>query len=189
MSRVVGHQISGEKIDPIFALFASHGLHPQEIFHRNIAVAIKAAICLVESADFRFQAFDQFARGTGIGAQVEMLDLLAHDPGGHGIEIEALDVAADAIGFEERYAAPHEGIGDDPSRKIIRLEEGLGQRLVAELRKHKTAKQRPRPAREPFVHGDDGPEILLDLLLPQRHRGHESGIKALFDGHSREPSL
>jgi hypothetical protein len=53
MSRIIGNQISGEKVNLVSALFATDGLHPQEVFHRYVPVAVMAAICLIISADIR----------------------------------------------------------------------------------------------------------------------------------------
>ena len=65
-----------------------------------------------------------------------------------------------------------------PYVKLI-LPEGS----VAELSEEKASKERARPAGKPFVNGDDGTVILLDLLFPQRQGGNKRNIESFFDGH------
>jgi hypothetical protein len=59
----------------------------------------------------------------------------------------------------------------------------LPERPVTELGKEKPAKQRARSAGKPFVDGNNGTVILLDLYFPQSKSGNEKGIESFFDGH------
>ena len=109
-----------------------------------------------------------------------MFDFLAHDPGRHGIDVEAEHVAADAVRLEQRRAAAHEGIGTRLARKIVGAEKDVAQRAVAEFRQGQTAKQRAGPAGKPFMHGDDRPVILLNLFFLQGQGGDEREYQSAF---------
>ena len=78
---------------------------------------------------------------------------------------------------------PHEGIADRDPLEVVGAIEGFPEGSIAELGKEKTSKQRARSAGKPFVDGNNGPIILLDLLFPQSKGGYERNIESFFDGH------
>ena len=48
-----------------------------------------------------------------------MLNLTAHNPVGHRIDIIAGHITTNAVGLDKRRAAPHEGIGDGDSFEVV----------------------------------------------------------------------
>ena len=110
-----------------------------------------------------------------------MLDFLFDDPIRHGVDIEAGHLATQAVRFQERRPAPHEGIGNPEVLQIVRPVEGLAKRTVREFGQQQSPEQGPRPPGEPLMHCDDRPVVLLDLLLPQRQIGDERYIEVFFD--------
>ncbi|EKD38643.1 MAG: hypothetical protein ACD_75C00661G0001 [uncultured bacterium] len=53
--------------------------------------------CPVQRADFFFETLDNFRRRSLISVQVQMFDLTADNPMGHGIDIKADHVTAEAV--------------------------------------------------------------------------------------------
>ena len=72
---------------------------------------------------------------------------------------------------------------DGQPLEVIGGIEGLPEGSVAELGKKEPAKERARSAGEPFVDGDDGSVVLLDLLFPQGKGGDERDVESFSDGH------
>lgn len=62
-----------------------------------------------EEADILFEFAAQEVGRSIISGQIKVLDFLLHDPVGHRIDIETDYVAADAVRFQERSAAPING--------------------------------------------------------------------------------
>jgi hypothetical protein len=62
--------------------------------------------------DLAFQALNELRCPCLVGFQVEPLDLLAHDPIGHRVDIETNDVTAKAVCLKEGGATSHEGVSD-----------------------------------------------------------------------------
>ena len=93
----------------------------------------------------------------------------------------------DAVGFEQGSAAAHERISDLAAGKIVAGEVKVGKRRFAELGERERPEQAARPPSEPFVYGDNGPVVLLNLLFALRQRGNEGYIKVRLDGHRRPP--
>ncbi len=141
------------------------------------------AVGPVEIVDLHGQGRRQFCGGAVIGGQIEVGEFLPHDPGGHGVDVEPLAVAAQAVGLDQRRSAAHEGVSDLPTREGVGLVEDLPQRVVTELGQGQGAEQGSRPAREPLVHGDDGPVVLLNLLFLEGQGGNEGDVEGVFDGH------
>ncbi len=118
-----------------------------------------------------------------IGRQVELFDLLPDDPVGHGIDVVADDVAADPVGFDQRGAASHEGVGDPEPRQVIGPIKGINEGRISEFGEEQAPEQGPRPPGKPLVNGDKRPVVLLDLLLPQSQTGNKRDVEILFNGH------
>src|SRR5438045_1430818 len=58
--------------------------------------------------------------------------------------------------------------------------------FIDELREQQRPEERSRPPREPFMHGDDRPVILLNLLLAQSQPGDERNIKMSLNHRSAD---
>lgn len=114
-----------------------------------------------------------------------MVDLLAHDPGGHRIDVEPLHVAAESIRLQQRSAAAHERVGDLPASQVVAGKERLLQSAAAEFGENQAAEQRAGTAGEPLVNADDRTVVLLYLFLPQRQFGDHGDVEVSFDAHSR----
>lgn len=112
-----------------------------------------------------------------------MFDLPADDPVGHGVDVEAGNVAPHPVRLDQRGAAPHERVGDGDPFQVVGAVECLPERLVAVFGEQQTAKQCPRSPGKPLVHGDDRPVVLLDLLFPQGQVGDEGDVEVFFYGH------
>ena len=79
-----------------------------------------------------------------VDCQVDMLDLLADDPGRHRVDVESVYVASDAIRLDERRSPTHERIGNPQSRKVVRSKEPILQAPLTELREQEATKQGSR---------------------------------------------
>ena len=110
-----------------------------------------------------------------------MLEFLADNPVGHGVDIAAKHLAAQPVGLDERCAAAHEGVGDLQAFQIVGFEEVIPQAARYELRQQETAKQRTGPPGKPLVHGDDRTVVLLDLLLAESEVGDEGEVEGFLD--------
>src|SRR5882724_1120473 len=159
-------------------------LDPEEILNWDFVRSTFRALGSVKTADFSCKALRQRPSRFLIGVKIQMLDFLAHNPGGHWIDVKADHVAAYPIGFKERDAATHEGISDNFARERIGFVERGLQRLAPELRQRQAAEKSTRSPREPLVDGDYRPIVLLNLLLSQRQRGHERHIEIRLNCHS-----
>jgi hypothetical protein len=131
---VLCEEVARKKIDVLSAGFAIKNLHPKEILHGNIRVPIQWAVGQVEGSDVGPEFRKQALRFGLIGVHIEMLDLLPDDPGRHRVDIESRDGAADSIGFDQGRAAPHEGVSDPSSRKVVPPEVDVRKGGVSEFR-------------------------------------------------------
>ena len=61
---------------------------------------------------------------------------------------------------------------------------GLIHGTLDELGEGERAEQRPGPPREPLVHADERPVVLLHLLLARGKRGHKTLREVPLDGHT-----
>ncbi len=78
----------------------------------SLFVSTDNARCPVQQPYVFFEFVPQELGRFIIGGQVKVLDFLFHDPVGNGIDIESHHDEPEAIRFQQRRAAPHEGIGD-----------------------------------------------------------------------------
>ena len=163
--------------------FAVEGLHPEKGLDRYVLVPVQRTTSPIIAIDFGPQRGNETIRGLAVCGNVETLDLFADDPGGHGIDVESIDAAANAVRLDQRRAAAHEWVGNPQSGEVVRPEERVRQRVLAEFGEDEAAKQGARAAGKPLVDGDDRAVVLLNLLLPQRHLGDEGDIEAPFDAH------
>ena len=187
MAPVLGKQIAWKQIDGRTAGFAVQHLHPQERLHGHVRVPVARTQGPVVATDLGTQCGDQRAGSALVSCQVERLEFLADDPGGHRVDVESFDVASDAVRLDERRSASHERIGDSQSGEIVRSKEKVLQATLTELREHETTKQGAGTAGEPFVDTDERAVVLLNLLLPERHRGDQRDVEATFDAHNCLP--
>jgi len=135
----------------------------------------------IEAADFSMKLLDESLCALTIGIEIQVLDFLPHNPVGHGIDVVADHIAPEAIGFEQRGASPHEGIGDTQPRQIVGMIIRLGNWSLYEFGKKQPAKKGAGPSGKPLVHGDNRPVVLLNLLLLQRQSADEGYVKVAFD--------
>ena len=163
---VLGQQVAGKKIELVPALVTGLLLDPEKIFYVGFAGAAFQTAGAVKRTGFVFERRHQSGGRLTVSRQIEMFDFPVDDPPGHGVDVIAQDVAAHPIGLNERGAAPHEGIGDGDTWKIVGGVEGLAERAVAVLGQNQPPEQCSRAPGEPLVHGNDGPVVLLDLLFP-----------------------
>ena len=187
MASVLGEQIAWKQIDGRTAGYAVQHLHPQKRLHGHVRVPVARTQGPVVAADLGTQRGDQPIGSTLVGFNVDRLELLADDPGGHRIDVESFDIASDAVRLDERRSAPHERVGDSQSWEIVRSKEEILQTTLTELSEHEATKQSTGTAGEPFVDADDWAIVLLDLLLPERHRGDQRDVEATFDAHNCLP--
>ena len=64
----------------------------------------------------------------------------------------------------------------------------LRERFGAEFRQEQASEQSTGAPREPLVHADDGPVVLLDLLLARGQPSDEGLCEMGLDRHSGEPA-
>lgn len=183
MSATRGEQIPREQIDRLAAGRAVDRLHPQERLHGNLCVAVSRAGRAIVLPDLVVELLDERSCGAVIRRYVEMLDLLANDPGRHRVDVEPVHVASEPIGFDQRRSSAHERICDPTAGEVVGSKERVLQGTVPELGEDQTAKQRARTPREPLVHADDGAIVLLDLLLPERQAGDHRNVEVSLDTH------
>ena len=150
--------------------------------------ALEAA-CTIEPANFILQVSDQMLTGDTIGIEVKMLDFLLYDPVGHRVDIVADNIATETIGFEEGRATTHEGIGYAEPLKMVCTVKRFFQRGFCKLGEQQAAKEGSGPAGKPFVNGNDGPVVLLDLFLPQGQIGYEGYIKIALNHWASSSNL
>lgn len=184
---VAGNQIAGEQIDAGAAVLAVHCLDPQEVLHRHVGITVERTVGKVGVSDLDLP--DESVGGASIRDDVQMVDLFTDHPCRHRIDVEAQDVTADPIRFEQWSTAAHEWIGDGAPGEIVGGEEALGEGLVTELGERQSAKQRARSPGEPLVNGDDRPVVLLDLLFTPGHCRDERDVETGFDGHGVTESV
>ena len=188
VSRVLGEKVARKQVERRSAGRAIEHLDPEEGFHGYIGVAVQGAGCPVIRIDIRAQVVDEGVGGSSVGRYVEVLDLLADDPGRHRVDIEALHVASDPVCLDQRRPPAHERVCDLDSRKVVRFEIYVCQPAIPEFRQDEAAKQGSWSAGKPLVNADDGAVVLLDLLFPERHLRDQGNIETPFDAH-RRPSL
>ena len=188
MSDIPCNQIPGEQIDRRAALRTLQRLDPEERLDRYILIPIERTGGTIVTSDVFLQRLRHAPCLDLVCLQIDEFHLLADDPGRHRIDVESLDVAADAIGLDQGRSSPHEGIHDPQRAQIIRSVEHVTERAIPELRKDKSPEQRARSPREPFVHANDRPIVLLDLFLTQCQSCNERDVKARFDRHSIMPA-
>ncbi|MGH7091014.1 MAG: hypothetical protein ACREFQ_19110, partial [Stellaceae bacterium] len=114
-----------------------------------------------------------------------MRDFLSNDPCRHRVDVKTFDIATDSVRLDERSAAAHERIQHETARERVAFEEALRDGLIAELGQNQSPEQAAGPARKPFMHRDDRPIVLLDLLFLQGKRGDDWNVKLRFDRHRR----
>jgi hypothetical protein len=185
MARIVGDKIAGKQVYRVLASLTVDRLDPEEIFDRNIAISIEAAIGSVGRTNLDRQRLDERTGRPAIVVQIQMLDLLSNDPRCHGIDIETLHITSDPVCLEQRGPAAHEWVDDQSPREVICLEENLSEWLIGKLRKDEPPEQRARPASEPLMNRDDGTIVLLNLLFLERHPCDQTNVELFFDRHRR----
>ena len=183
MPAILGEQVARKQVERRAARFAVEDLDPEEGFDGYVLVPVQRTASPIVAVDLGAKCDDEAVGGSPELRNVEVIDLFADDPGGHGIDVEAIDVAAHAVGLDQRCTAAHERVGNPQSGEVVRAEERVRQRLLAEFGEDQAAKQGSRAAGKPLVDSDDRAVVLLNLLLPQRHLGDEGHVKAPFDAH------
>src|SRR5437764_2353086 len=96
-----------------------------------------------------------------------MFNFLTDDPPRHRVDIVAQNVASEAVCLDQWCSTAHERIGYTDAGKVVCLEEAIFDRPRTELCQEKSSKQCTWSPSEPLMDGNNGPIILLDLLLPQ----------------------
>ena len=176
-------QIPWKQIDRLFAGRTVDRLYPEERLYGYLCVAVARAGRTIVLPDLVVQRLDEGSCGPFIPRQVEMLDLLANDPGRHRIDVKSLHVATETVRFDQRGSAAHKRISDSTTREVVGGKERVLQRALPELGKDQTTKQRARTPREPFVNADDRAIILLDLLFPEGQSGDHRNVEVSLDTH------
>ena len=181
--RFAASRYPGNKIDRLFAGRTVDRLYPEERFYGYLCVAVARAGRTIVLPDLVVQRLDEGSCGPFIRRHVEMLDLLANDPGRHRIDVKSLHVATETVRFDQRGSAAHKRISDSTTREVVGGKERVLQRALPELGKDQTTKQRARTPREPFVNADDRAIILLDLLFPEGQSGDHRNVEVSLDTH------
>jgi hypothetical protein len=143
----------------------------------------------IEPANFIIQGLNQTLTGGTIGIQVEVLYFLLYDPVGHRVDIVADNITTKTIGFKQWRATPHEGIGYAEPLEVVGTVKGFFQGSFYEFGEQQAAEEGSRPAGKPFVNGNDGPVVLLDLFLPQGQIGYEGYIKIALNHWASSSNL
>lgn len=167
VASVFRKKITREKIIRLAAASAGMLLNPEEILNVGIPRPALKTGRFVIGPDLLLQTFDEIIRSFTISLQVQMFDLLPHNPVRHGVDVITDYVATKPVRFKKRRTAAHERIEDSEAGEIIGRIECVPKRFAYEFGKNQPAKQRPRPPREPLVDRDDRPVVLLYLLLAQ----------------------
>src|SRR6266446_3690609 len=113
-----------------------------------------------------------------------MIDFFSHDPGRHGIDVEPHHVTSNSVRLDQRDSATHERISNDLVLEIVSDEECLVEPTVNKFGEQQRAEERARSPGEPFVNGNYRSNVLLDLLLLDRHRRNERNIEATLYAHN-----
>ncbi|MGH7138662.1 MAG: hypothetical protein ACREHD_23195, partial [Pirellulales bacterium] len=79
VSPVFGQQMAGEQVERLSALNALAPLDPEKVFDVGTGLAMHAARA-VSLADPLAELLDEPVRPRLVGCQIDVLDLLAHDP-------------------------------------------------------------------------------------------------------------
>ena len=128
---VLGQEIAGKEIEVLPATPAALDLHPDEVLHLSVRPAARRAPRSIQVAHLFLQVRRHRFGCPSIGHKVEVRDLLADDPAGHGVEVEADDVEAQPVCLDKGRAAAHEGIRHLQACEGMRTVESLSQRPPA----------------------------------------------------------
>jgi hypothetical protein len=105
----------------------------------------------------------------------------------YGVDVVPDGGAAQPVRLEQRRPAAHERVGHLNTVQAVRLEEPFANGPAAELGQQQRAEQRARPPREPVMHRDQRPVVLLDLFLAQRHARPRKGRRSRARCSSKSP--
>jgi hypothetical protein len=181
MSPVLCQHVTWKEIEQRAAFLAGHGLNPNEVLNMSLWRPTHNACRPVHSADPFVQIGLEPPCGSGVCIRIEIVHLLFDDPIGHGVDVPADHLASHAVRLYERGASAHKGVKDPGAGEILVLEELISQISCNKLGEEKAAKERARPSGEPFVDGDDGPVVLLNLFLVQGQISDKRNIEGLLD--------
>ena len=142
---------------------------------------------LIERSNLRLDGIYHLLSSGSKRLTIQVRDLLTHNPIRHWVDINADDVTAQPIGFQQRRTTAHKGIADDERAQIVAAEKAICQRLlIGELGQQQGTKKRAWPAREPLVYTDNRAIMLLDLFLSLSQSGHERYVE-IFLNHLSQP--
>jgi len=125
MANVLRKQVAREEIERVAAVIAPEHLNPKEVFYWRVRPAIDHAACAIQMANFLLQRRAQIGGGPPVRHQIEMFDLLAHDPPRHRVNVEADGCASGSVGLYERRSSSHEWISDTLTGEVLRAIEFL----------------------------------------------------------------
>lgn len=180
---VLGQEIAGEEVKIFMAVGACLLFHPEKVFHMGLVGTAFQAAGAIQAADLFFQGLHQAGGGCAVRLQVQMFNLPVDDPPGHWVDVVPQHVAPHPIGFDQRGSAPHERVGNGDPLEVVGGEKRILQRPVTVFSEEQPPEQGPGPPGKPFVHGDDWPVVLLDLLFTQGQGRDERYVKVGFYGH------
>ena len=181
MSPVLRQHVTRKEIEHRPAFLAWEGLNPDEVLHMSLWRPAYNACRPVKSTDPFLQIGPEPPCGSGVRIRIEVVHLLFDDPIGHRVDVVADHFASHAVRLYERGASAHKGVKDRGAGEILVLEELISQISCNKLGEEKTAKERAGPSGEPFVDGDDGPVVLLNLFLVQGQISDKRDIEGLLD--------
>ena len=133
MTTVLGKDIAWEEVEDMSATVAGKGLDPQEVLHMRLLRPAFEASSRVIGAHLILQRSSKGTCRLEIGAEVEVLDLLAYYPVGHRIDVIADDVAADTVCLDEGRASAHERVDYSQAAKIVAAKESFNKAALHEL--------------------------------------------------------
>lgn len=133
MPDVFSKQKPREQRDSRSACLAIDLLHPEPVFDGYISIPVQKTIGNIQELELLAQRTQQSGRGLGVSLQIQVFDFLAHNPGGHRVDVKALYIASDAICFNHWGAAAHERISNALVREFVALEKNIFDGSLSEF--------------------------------------------------------
>ncbi len=178
---VFGDQEVRKQVGIHVTVSAVSRLNPHEILRSSFITPATQTSSAVEMADLLLQVGAELFRRLLVCRHIQLQQFLPHDPPRHGVHIRTSHSTTNAVRLHHRRAATHEGIKDPHLRHLLALIECLVDWLLSKLGQDQRAKERPWSPGKPFVHGNDGTVVLLDLFFPQSQSRHKRHFKMAFN--------
>src|SRR6185295_18007002 len=120
MPNILRQKVAREEIEPVAAAIAPEHLNPKKVFYWRVRPAIDYATCAIQMANFLLQRRAQIGGSLPVRHQIEMFDLLTHNPPRHRVNVKADCCASGSVGLYERCSSSHEWISDKLIAEVLR---------------------------------------------------------------------